>query len=80
MEYTEYDRDSEAIEPLVPHFAESTEQPSDSSNEISSGNAQRPDHTQSSHLEQTSYYTWDVEMIAPLVPVLAGPHTGDERR
>lgn len=79
MQHTEYDRDSEAIDPLVPHFAEPMGQSPASAGQTST-DAQRTKGTQPSHLDQTPYYTWDVEMIEPLVPIIANPLAEEERR
>lgn len=79
MRYTEYDRGSEAIEPIVPQVADPGEQ---------STNTEKPPATDTggtadsppSHLEQISYYTWDVELIEPLVPIMGRHRPETDRR
>lgn len=80
MQYTEYDRDWEAIDPLVPHFGDSSEQSTVSTDQPSSTDTEEPTNTLPSHLDQISYYTWDTEMIEPLVPIMAGPCSVADRR
>lgn len=70
MEYTEYDRDSEAIEPLVPDITEPTGETVAFTDNAAPDKDHRRNVDRSPHLTQTPYYTWDIEMIDPLVPII----------
>lgn len=67
MKYTHPDQDSEEIEPLVPEIAGGTEQVPELG----------PSKMNSSCLplyqsvsDEIHYFTWDIEQIEPLVPIM----------
>lgn len=68
MRHAHPDQDSEVIEPLVPKIDDGISQiPEDSPQEMSSSCI--PLHQPIS--DEISYFTWDIEQVEPLVPVMS---------
>lgn len=64
---TNYDRDSEAIEPLVPIMPPDKGDPGRERRRDGTDGSMMLDRSQLGH---TTEYTWDIEMVEPGVPQL----------